>query len=182
MEANGTRLAHVLYNLLEATRICGILLTPFMPESCGKLFDQIGACEGCRTWDSAASWGKLKDTVTVTKGEALFPRIDTEKALEELDALSALEPYGIPVTAKFRSGWDDASVNAVEFATLLEDAGAAALGVHGRTAVQLYRGQADWDVIAQVAADEGYIQPADIEKLIKFRNNPSDESWIGGAK
>lgn len=65
---------------------------------------------------------------------------------------AALEPYGIPVTAKFRSGWDDASVNAVEFATLLEDAGAAALGVHGRTAVQLYRGQADWDVIAQVAS------------------------------
>ena len=65
---------------------------------------------------------------------------------------AALEPYGIPVTAKFRSGWDDASVNAVEYATLLEDAGAAAWGVHGRTAVQLYRGQADWDVIAQVAA------------------------------
>ena len=38
MEANGARLAHVLYNLLEATRICGILLTPFMPESMEKLF------------------------------------------------------------------------------------------------------------------------------------------------
>ena len=43
METNGARLAHVLYNLLEATRICGILLTPFMPESCDKLFAQIGA-------------------------------------------------------------------------------------------------------------------------------------------
>ncbi len=82
-----TRLATVLYNLLETVRICTILLTPFMPQSCHKIFGQIGACEGCRTWDSAASWGKLKDTVTVTKGEALFPRIDTEKALEELDAL-----------------------------------------------------------------------------------------------
>ncbi len=43
MEANGERLAQVLYNLLEATRICGVLLSPFMPESCGKLFAQIGA-------------------------------------------------------------------------------------------------------------------------------------------
>ena len=86
-EGRQTRLATVLYNLLETVRICTILLTPFMPQSCHKIFGQIGACEGCRTWDSAASWGKLKDTVTVTKGEALFPRIDTEKALEELDAL-----------------------------------------------------------------------------------------------
>lgn len=40
----------------------------------------------------------------------------------------------------------------------------------------------NFDVIAEVAADEGYIKPEDIEKLIKFRNNPSDESWIGAAK
>ena len=57
MAANGARLAHVLYNLLEATRICGILLSPFIPASCEKLFAQIGACDGCRTWDSAAQWG-----------------------------------------------------------------------------------------------------------------------------
>ena len=81
------RLATVLYNLLESIRVCTILLTPYMPESCDKIFDQIGACEGCRTWESAAQWGKLKNTVTVKKGEALFPRIDTEKALEELAAI-----------------------------------------------------------------------------------------------
>ena len=40
----------------------------------------------------------------------------------------------------------------------------------------------DFDTIAQVAAEEGYIKPEDIERLIAFRNNPSDESWIGGAK
>ena len=57
MEANGARLAHVLYNLLEATRICGILLTPFMPESCEKLFAQIGAPAEARTWDAAAACG-----------------------------------------------------------------------------------------------------------------------------
>ena len=40
----------------------------------------------------------------------------------------------------------------------------------------------NFDVIAEVAAQEGYIQPEDIAKLIQFRNNPSDESWIGGTK
>ena len=86
MEANGARLAHVLYNLLEATRICGILLSPFMPESMSKLFVQIGAGADVQTWDSAAVWGALSETAAVTKGENLFPRIDMEKALEELDA------------------------------------------------------------------------------------------------
>ena len=62
METNGKRLAHVLYNLLEATRICGILLTPFMPESCEKLFAQIGAPAESRTWDAAAEWGALPET------------------------------------------------------------------------------------------------------------------------
>ena len=88
MEQNGARLAHVLYNLLETTRICGVLLTPFMPESMDKLFAQIGACEGCRTWDSAGVWGSLSDHATVSKGENLFPRVDAEKALEELERVA----------------------------------------------------------------------------------------------
>ena len=88
MEQSGARLAHVLYNLLETTRICGVLLTPFMPESMDKLFAQIGACEGCRTWDSAGVWGSLSDTATVSKGENLFPRVDAEKALEQLERVA----------------------------------------------------------------------------------------------
>ena len=86
MEANGARLAHVLYNLLETTRICGILLSPFMPDSCQKLFEQIGSCDCCRTWESAAVWGSRSETATVTKGDNLFPRIDMEQALAELEA------------------------------------------------------------------------------------------------
>ncbi len=88
MEANGGRLAHVLYNLLETARICGILLTPFMPDSCEKLFAQTGADENCRSWDSAAHWGVLPETAAVTKGENLFPRVDMEKALAELEQAS----------------------------------------------------------------------------------------------
>ena len=97
MEANGPRLAHVMYNLLETTRICGILLTPFMPESMDKLFAQIGACEGCRTWDSAGVWGALGDTAAVTKGDNLFPRVDAEKALQELEqAAEAAKKAALP--------------------------------------------------------------------------------------
>ncbi len=86
MEANGARLAHVLYNLLETARICGILLIPFMPESMAKLFAQIGAETNAQSWDSAAVWGSLSETAPITKGENLFPRIDMEKALAELEA------------------------------------------------------------------------------------------------
>ena len=87
MEANGPRLAAVLYNLLETVRVCAVLLTPFMPESCGKIFAQIGAEESARTWDSAARWGVLPAGVSVSKGDSLFPRIDMAKELSELDAI-----------------------------------------------------------------------------------------------
>ncbi len=87
MEASGPRLAAVLYNLLETVRVCAVLLTPFMPESCGKIFAQIGAEESARTWDSAARWGVLPAGVSVSKGDSLFPRIDMAKELSELDAI-----------------------------------------------------------------------------------------------
>lgn len=89
MSAKGSRLAHVLYNLLETTRICGILLTPFMPESCEKLFAQLGCCAHCRSWESAAVWGSREESAPVTKGENLFPRVDAEVALQELENLQA---------------------------------------------------------------------------------------------
>ena len=57
-----------------------------------------------------------------------------------------------PVTVKFRKGFDGGSVNAVEFARVMEQAGAAALAVHGRTRAQMYAGRADWDVIREVKA------------------------------
>lgn len=56
----------------------------------------------------------------------------------------------VPVTAKIRSGWNAQQVNAVEVATILQESGADAVTVHGRTKEQMYRGNADWDVIAAV--------------------------------
>ncbi len=56
----------------------------------------------------------------------------------------------VPVTVKFRKGWDNGSVNAVAFACLMEQAGADAVAVHGRTRAQMYAGRADWDLIREV--------------------------------
>ena len=85
MDANGPRLATVMYNLLETLRICAVLLLPFMPDSMDKLFGQIGACECCRSWESAGVWGSLSAAAVVAKGENLFPRIDMEKELAALE-------------------------------------------------------------------------------------------------
>lgn len=60
-----------------------------------------------------------------------------------------------PVTAKIRAGWDEASINAVQVAKICEQAGAAAVAVHGRTRVQQYAGRADWNVIRDVKAGVG---------------------------
>src|SRR5437867_5165077 len=57
----------------------------------------------------------------------------------------------IPVTVKMRAGWNDEERNAPRLARLVEDAGAAAVTVHGRTAAQSYSGSADWDLVAQIA-------------------------------
>ncbi|MBR2935361.1 MAG: methionine--tRNA ligase, partial [Oscillospiraceae bacterium] len=88
MDANGDRLATVMYNLLECLRISAILLTPFMPDSSAEILRQIGACECCSTWDSAAVYGSLRADAKVERGDNLFPRIDTEKALAELEAIA----------------------------------------------------------------------------------------------
>ena len=55
-----------------------------------------------------------------------------------------------PVTVKFRKGFDDEHINAVQFAKLMEEAGADAIAIHGRTKKQMYEGVADWDIIRQV--------------------------------
>jgi methionyl-tRNA synthetase len=89
MAANGARLARVLWTLLEVCRTVGVLLPPFIPASCEKLFAQIGAPAAVQTWESVAAFGNMPVGVPVTKGEALFPRIDVKKELAELEAITA---------------------------------------------------------------------------------------------
>lgn len=86
-ESRKARLASVLYNLLEVIRITTTLLSCFMPTSMPKAWAQIGATENLITYENAAKFGVLPANVTVHKGDALFPRIDTDKEIDELNAL-----------------------------------------------------------------------------------------------
>lgn len=88
-KANTARLATVMYNLLETVRLCVSLLVPFIPESCEKIFFQIGAAPEHVTWENSIVFGALPKDVAVHKGETLFPRIDIKKELEELEKLRA---------------------------------------------------------------------------------------------
>lgn len=85
-EEKRTRLATVLYNLLDTIRIVATLLSAFMPTTMPKALEQIGACEKCATYDNADKFGVLPADVTVKKGDVLFPRIDVDKEIEELNS------------------------------------------------------------------------------------------------
>ena len=85
-ETNKPRLAAVLYNLLETIRIVSTLLSAFMPTTMPKIWEQIGAGEADVSYDNCATFGVLPQNVTVSKGEIIFPRIDVEKEIEELNA------------------------------------------------------------------------------------------------
>jgi tRNA-dihydrouridine synthase B len=86
----------------------------------------------------------------VKSGDGSALMRDPELAGRIVEAVKAA--VTAPVTVKFRKGWDGGSVNAVDFAKTLEQAGADALAVHGRTRVQMYAGKADWDIIREVKA------------------------------
>lgn len=81
------RLATVLYNLLETIRLFTIPLSAFMPETMPKIWYQIGATEAETTYETTGKFGVLPKNVTVHKGEILFPRIDVDKEIEELNAI-----------------------------------------------------------------------------------------------
>lgn len=91
----------------------------------------------------------------------------------------------VPVTVKIRAGWDDRSRNAVEVARAVEAAGAAMIAVHGRTRLQLYTGECDWNLIAEVKAAVGIpvvgsgdiVAPADA--LRRMRETGVDGVMIG---
>ena len=85
-ESKKARLATVLYNLLDTIRIISTLLSAFMPTTMPKVWEQIGAGVADHTYENAASFGVLPKNVTVHKGEILFPRIDVEKEIEDLNS------------------------------------------------------------------------------------------------
>ncbi len=86
-ESKKARLATVLYNLLDSIRIVSTLLSAFMPTTMPEVWKQIGASKNDATYDNTATFGILPKNVTVHKGEIIFPRIDVEKEIDELNKL-----------------------------------------------------------------------------------------------
>ena len=88
-EENMSRLAAVIYNLAESLRIVSILIQPFMTETPGKIWHQLGISgSGALDWESAKRWGSYPEGVSINKGEVIFPRIDIKKEMEELEKLN----------------------------------------------------------------------------------------------
>ena len=85
-EANAPRLARVLYNLCESLRMISIMLTPFLPATAEAISKGLNASADILTWDSLDTFGLLPKDNVITKGDVLFPRIDMEKELAELEA------------------------------------------------------------------------------------------------
>ena len=106
-ESKRARLAEVMYNLCESIRIISVLIAPFMPDTCAEIRRQLGL-EGGFEWDECKEFGK-NATYTVCKGDIIFPRIDLEKELAELEATHAepVNPLKAEIEGVAKIGIDD---------------------------------------------------------------------------
>ncbi|WP_124101060.1 methionine--tRNA ligase [Ruminococcus sp. Marseille-P6503] len=86
-ESKKARLASVLYNLLETIRITTTLLNCFMPSTMPKIWEQIGAAESDISYENAGKFGILPANAAVRRGEIIFPRIDVDKEIDELNKI-----------------------------------------------------------------------------------------------
>ena len=119
----------------------------------------------------------------VNNGDGSALMRDPALAARVIEAV--VKAVDVPVTVKFRKGWDETSVNCVEFARMAEAAGAAAITIHGRTRAQQYSGKADWDAIRAVKqavsipvfANGDVAEPADAVRILEYTG--ADAVMIG---
>jgi tRNA-dihydrouridine synthase B len=119
----------------------------------------------------------------VNNGDGAALMKDPEKAGRIVEAV--VKAVSVPVTAKFRRGWDMGSCNCVEFAQTLEQAGISAVAVHGRTRAQVYSGKADWNCIravkeavhVPVIANGDIWEPQDAARILQ--HTKADMAMIG---
>ena len=119
----------------------------------------------------------------VNNGDGSALMRDPALAARVIEAV--VKAVDVPVTVKFRKGWDEKSVNCIEFARMAEAAGAAAITVHGRTRAQQYSGAADWDIIREVKqavsipviANGDVAEPEDAVRILEYTG--ADMAMIG---
>lgn len=119
-EANKERLDTVMHNLVETLRIVSVLLNPFMHTTSGKIRKQIGVWFADPEWEDAKVFD-MSEGVQVKKGDAIFPRLDIEKEIKELEAMKAKpENENIPLELKDEIVYDDFDKLDLRVGTILE--------------------------------------------------------------
>ena len=161
----------VLLGRLEGDAPMAVQLFGSEPETLADAVKKARDLSGCELIDlnMGCPTGKI-----VKNGEGCALMRDLPLAGKILDAV--VRASDVPVTVKFRRGWDRGSLNAVELARIAEQAGAAAVCIHGRTRAQFYTGNADWDSIREVKravsipvmANGDVFEPEDVPHILEY--------------
>lgn len=133
-----------LCTILPEERPMGLQLFGSEPDFMAKAVTMVQRFEP--DWIDINMGCPVPKVISTGSGSALMKNIDLAAKITE----AAVQTSNIPVTVKFRTGWDSDNINAVEFAKAMENAGASAIAVHGRTKMQMYSGKADWNIIKKV--------------------------------
>ena len=136
-----------LLRVSEAERPCAVQLFGSEPEIVADMIKRIAdECAGDIAMVDINMGCPMPKITSNGEGSAMMLNVPRAAAVME----AAAKASALRVSCKFRKGWDETRVNAVEFARAMEQSGAALVTVHGRTREQLYRGQADLNIIAEV--------------------------------